>query len=137
MSTEYFGVTSCMATFKLIDASDFVQCYSGERFNLIIDDLFSTQGGNPCRSLACNHHWIRQLVRHLQEDGILCVNFADRKEYLNAPFSDWRGEGRRFTSAFELTCPRTENVIAALLPWRTDSSALRAGPLCYRARPMI
>ena len=126
VAREFFGVTHQMTELHEADAAEFVRYYRGGKFDLIIDDLFVARGSVARRALPCDSHWIRGLVRHLRKDGILCVNFADRREFLDAPFSAWFGIGRRFGSAFELRCPSTENVIAAMLPGRVDTASLRA-----------
>ena len=123
---EFFGVTRQMAVLHEVDAAEFVRRYRGGSFDLIIDDLFVARGNVARRALSCDSRWIKQLVRHLRKDGILCVNFADRLEYLATPFSGWFGPGRRFGSAFELRSPSTENVIAAMLPGQVDAASLRA-----------
>jgi predicted membrane-bound spermidine synthase len=150
VAREFFGVTGQMAALHLADASEFVPRYRGEKFDLIIDDLFTAHGGVARRALLCDSHWIRHLVRHLREDGVLCVNFADQSEYLAAPLARWFGPERRFGSAFELRSRNTENVIAAMLPGQADTASLRAnltatpalagflkdGHLQYRVRAM-
>ena len=134
VAREFFGVTAKMAALHLSDASEFVYRYRGVGFDLVIDDLFSASGGIPRRAVLCDHHWMKQLVRHLADDGVLCVNFADRWEFRTAPFSAWFGSNRRFCSAFELRSPGTENVVAAMLPCRADPASLRAH---LRGTPML
>jgi len=148
VAREFFGVTPQMATLHLSDATEFVHRYRGVKFDLVIDDLFCGNRGIPSRAVSCDHHWMKQLVRHLVDEGTLCVNFADWREFREAPFSRWFGSDQRFRSAFELRAPETENVVAALLPWRVEpaslrahlrgtpalAGALRAGQLRYRVR---
>ena len=150
VAREFFGVTRQMATLRLVDASEFVARYRGRKFDLIIDDLFVAGGSMAQRALSCDSRWIKQLIGHLCKDGVLCVNFADQSEYLATPFSRWFGTRRRFSSAFELRSPSTENVVAAMFPGKADTASLRAhlqatpvladllkkGHLCYRARSM-
>jgi threonine dehydrogenase-like Zn-dependent dehydrogenase len=126
IAREFFGVTRQMTALHQVDAAEFIRRYRGKRFDLIIDDLFIAHGSVAQRALSCDSRWVKQLVRHLRTNGVLCVNFADRREYLAAPFFSWFGRGRRFGSAFELRSPSTENVIAAMLPGRADASSLRA-----------
>ena len=126
VAREFFGVTHQMTVLHEADAAEFIRRYRGGRFDLIIDDLFVARGNVARRALSCDSRWIKQLVHHLRMDGILCVNFADRLEYLATPFSGWFGPGRRFGSAFELCSPNTENVIAAMLPGQVDAASLRA-----------
>ena len=126
VAREFFGVTHQMTELHEADAAEFVRCYRGGKFDLIIDDLFVARGSAARRALPCDSRWMRQLVRHLRKNGILCVNFADRCEFLDTPFSAWFGTGRRFGSAFELRSPSTENVIAAMLPGQVDTASLRA-----------
>ena len=126
IAQKIFGVTPQMATLHLAEASRFVRKYQGKKFDLIIDDLFVAAGGVAKRALYCDHHWLKQLTRHLTSNGLLCLNFADWSELSNAPVSEYFMSRERFVSAYALTCPRTENVIAAMLPERSDIESLRA-----------
>lgn len=126
IAEKFFGVNSKIATLQLGEASNFIERYQGTKFDLIIDDLFIAEGGVAKRALCCDHHWIKQLTRHLDRDGLLCVNFPDRSEFSKAPFSLWIGPRQRFASGYELMSPNTENVIAALLPKTPDIESLRA-----------
>ena len=89
VAREFFGVTRKMTALHQADAAEFIRRYRGGRFDLIIDDLFVAGGSVARRALSCDSQWMKQLVRHLRKDGILCVNFADRREYLATPFSAW------------------------------------------------
>ena len=126
IAQKFFGITKQMATLNLAEASRFVRQYQGKKFDLIIDDLFVAAGGVAKRALYCDHHWLKKLTRHLTSNGLLCLNFADWSELSNAPVSEYFMSRERFVSAYALTCPKTENVIAAMLPERSDIESLRA-----------
>jgi hypothetical protein len=59
---------------------------------------------------------MKQLTRHLEKNGLLCLNCSDRGEFVKALFSEWFRLGRKVGSTYELTAPNTENVIAAIFP---------------------
>ena len=88
IAQKIFGVTPQMAKLHLAEASRFVRQYQGKKFDLIIDDLFVAAGGIAKRALYCDHHWLKQLTRHLTSKGLLCLNFADWSEFSKAPLSE-------------------------------------------------
>ncbi|MBO67937.1 MAG: SAM-dependent methyltransferase [Acidiferrobacteraceae bacterium] len=150
IAREYFGVEKEMASLHLADATEFLPRYRGTRFDLIIDDLFVSGGNIARRAVPCGEAWLKQLVRQLRTDGILCINFADREEFQLAPFFSLVGQDHRFANAFELSCPKIENIVLALVSTATDAASLRAhlqgtpvlsgmlarGALTYRVRPI-
>ena len=126
VAREYFGVSKEMAALHLADATEFLPRYRGVQFDLIIDDLFVSGGNIARRAVPCTEAWLKQLVGQLRRGGTLCINFADRQEYRVAPFSEWVGKDHRFANGFELTCPKIENIVLALVSNVTDTASLRA-----------
>lgn len=59
------------------DAIDWLKQYDGPKFDLIVDDLFYEQDGEPLRavSFAANkQHWLGLIKRHLSRHGLLVAN---------------------------------------------------------------
>ena len=63
-------------------------------------------------ALCCDDSWMQQLTRHLEENGLLCLNCSDRGEFVKVLFSDWLKVGKKTGSTYELTVLNSDNVIA-------------------------
>lgn len=67
------------------DGRRFVEAYQDTPFDLIIDDMFSNQEGDPVRVAELTLKWFRQLRACLHPSGTIALNFADRDEFLGSP----------------------------------------------------
>ncbi|BFM20370.1 methyltransferase domain-containing protein [Gilvimarinus japonicus] len=94
------------------DALAFMQFYAGPAFDLVIDDLFAAQEGEPTRVVALTPAWSRQLCRALTAQGLLLVNFAAASE-LRAAWQVLRDDPCYFAGALEWSHRRYENRIGA------------------------
>jgi spermidine synthase len=125
VAREFFGVEADNVELHQADALLWLRQYRGERFDLIIDDLFSDEGGDPQRAVAADGPWMRQLLKRLTPQGTLVVNFGAQAELKgSAWYSDASLQGR-FPAAFGLTTPLYENVIGAFLRLPVESRELR------------
>lgn len=68
------------------DAISWLKAYQGPAFDLIIDDLFGEEAGQPCRAVAADSNWCAQLLGHLADDGALVMNFDEPKGLLACAF---------------------------------------------------
>ena len=112
---------------KLIeaDAVHWLENYSGEKFDLIIDDLFTEQQGEPVPVVSANTRWFRLMLRHLNRDGMIVRNFIDRDELKNSAGLGSKTVASKFASVFELSTPLHENFAAAYLRKPCSSGQLR------------
>ncbi|MBN1379858.1 MAG: methyltransferase domain-containing protein [Gammaproteobacteria bacterium] len=62
------------------DAIAWVQNYSGEPFDLIIEDLFVEEDGLPIRLMHDDVSWLDSMLNTLTEDGLLVINNGDISE---------------------------------------------------------
>ena len=92
LARKYFGIRG--RPFHLIrdDAVNWVSEYSGDSFDLVIDDLYGEQDGEPSRAVEADTDWFFSLYRLLSQNGVLSINFLDR-QHLGK--SCWRSEDRR------------------------------------------
>ena len=58
-------------------------------------------------ALCCDDSWMQQLTRHLEKNGLLCLNCFDRGEFVKVLLSDWLRLGRKLGSTYELTVPNS------------------------------
>ena len=115
IAKQFFGVGG--KGIKLIrgDAVDWLRGDQGPRFNMIIDDLFTDAGGEPERAVAADAKWFQQLLSHLSPNGVLVMNFVSLNALQQSAYFSNQSISNRFCSAFRLTNPRYENVVAAFL----------------------
>jgi len=83
VTRRFFGVKGKDVELHCANAVDFVGSYRGEKFDLIIDDLFMEKEGEPTRAVEANLKWFRTLNKLLNKDGLLVMNFADRPTLQN------------------------------------------------------
>lgn len=125
IARDHFGVAEENVELHEADAIWWLRQYRGERFDLIIEDLFTDSDGEPERVIAADGPWMRRLFKQLTPKGTLVINFGSSRE-LKA--SAWFGETalrEKFPAAFKLTTPLYENAIGAFLRNPAESSDLR------------
>jgi len=121
----FFDVEADNVVLHQADALLWLRQYRGEKFDLIIDDLFSDEGGDPQRAVVVDAPWMRQLLKRLTPQGTLVVNFGSPAELKGcAWFSEEAMQGH-FPAAFALTTPLYENAIGAFLRRPAGSGELR------------
>lgn len=150
VAERYFEVRAPNVKLQRADALQWVKRYRGAPFDLIIDDLFSDEGGEPQRVVAADARWLRQLGKLLTPRGMLVFNFGSAQELKTcAWFTDARLQAR-YPAAFKLTAPLYENAVGAFLRQGSTSAELRRhidavpqlerlrrrGRLNYRIRPL-
>jgi spermidine synthase len=125
IADQFFEVGAPNVVLHLADALWWVKQYRGEPFDLIIDDLFSDNDGDPQRAITADSRWFRQLLKLLAPEGTLVTNFGSPEELRAcAWFADERIHNK-FPTAFQLTTRLYENAIGAFLRAPADSATLR------------
>lgn len=66
------------------DAIQWLSNQSEQGYDLIIDDLFGHDEGEPLRACALSMPWVELLARHLSPDGMLVVNCVNAHELKQA-----------------------------------------------------
>lgn len=126
VAQRFFGVDHSMAQLHQADAIQWVRDYDGPKFDMIIEDLFGEEKGEPVRAVTADKNWCSCLGRLLTRDGLLVMNFIDMPEMRHSECLSRQNLARSFKSAFQLTLPLYENVIVALLKTGADSRILYA-----------
>jgi len=114
IATQHFGVSPATVELHCAEAQQWLQAYNGPPFDLIIEDLFGEQDGEPERAIDPSAEWISLLLRHLQRDGMLVMNFIGKPSFSSSGFFTCKQLNKRFRSVYSLRLPRYENVIIAL-----------------------
>jgi len=117
IAKRFFSLKNDVGT-ELIHQSawDWVKNYKGEKFDYIIDDLFSDENSEPQRAITANASWIKKLNKLRTKEGMLVINFVDKKELTQCGiFSDNRLH-QTFTSCFQLHTAHTYNHIGVFSP---------------------
>ena len=101
---------------KLIHANaiDWLQSYSGPAFDLIIDDLFFEQEGEPCRAIAFAANkalWLRRIKACLAPNGLLIANCVSSKEARSLVTGALCSLPSAFSSGYTLREPNYDNII--------------------------
>lgn len=111
LARKYFGIRG--RPFRLIrdDAVNWVSEYSGDSFDLVIDDLYGEQDGEPSRAVAADVDWFVRLYQLLSENGLLVINFLDRQHLGKSGWTASADIRKLFASAFRLSMDNYENII--------------------------
>jgi len=108
VARRWFGVAEPTATLIEADAIGWLRGYAGEPFDVVIDDLFGHDDGEPLRAHALTPDWIATLRGAVTSDGIVVVNCVDGRELKTAApafVDDGFEHGRRWSQ------PGYENAI--------------------------
>jgi spermidine synthase len=124
VARRFFDVDDKIAELHQAEAVEWLQQYDGQPFDMIIEDLFGEQNGEPVRAVKADINWCMTLSRHLARDGVLVMNFIDIAEMRKSECLNKQHLAKRFKSAFQFTLPLYENVIVALLKTEADSRTL-------------
>jgi spermidine synthase len=125
VAKRFFKLNSQQVQLVQADALRWLQSYSGEPFDLIIDDLFTELDGEPVSVMPANTRWFRLLLKHLARQGMIVRNFIDRNELNSCAALTKPAIGARFPSIFQLTTSFNENYAGVYLCKPSSSGQLR------------
>jgi len=125
IAQRFFNVKGKDVALYKADAIDWIKNYKGEKFDLIIDDLFGEQDGEPVRVVKPNGVWFKQLLKHLSNNGLIVANFIDIDELKKSAGLNNKSVSKCFTSVFQLTSTFNENFVGAFVRKKTTSQQLR------------
>lgn len=125
IAERFFEVGAPNVTLHQADAIWWVNQYRGRPFDLIIDDLFCDNDGDPLRAIDADGRWFRRLLKLLAPEGTLVTNFGSPEELRECAWFVDPGIKKKFPSAFQLTTPLYENAIGAFFRSPAESASLR------------
>ncbi len=126
VAKRFFGVGGKGVHLHRADAVRWLQAYQGAPFDMIVDDLFGEEDGEPVRAVDADTRWFGCLLRHLAYNGVLVMNFPTPGDLGRCAYSSSNFVRRRFKAAFHLSTPRYENAVGAFLRQPCSSGVLRA-----------
>lgn len=125
VARRFFGVRGVDVELHQAEARAWLEAYKGPAFDMIVDDLFGSEQGEPVRAIAADHDWMRLLGGVLSAHGLLVSNFTSRKELKTCAYFHHAHIARQYPSAFQLSTPQNENVIGVFLRRPAHSKDLR------------
>lgn len=125
VAKKFFGLKH--RSFELIeaDAIAWIKNYKGEKFDLIIDDLFGHHNGVADRVISVNKDWSATLLKQLSQDGMLIVNFGSNAEMKNSALIAYKKLFNQFKSVFRLSLSQYENAIGVFSKSKANEKAMR------------
>ncbi len=125
LAKRYFGITNKLARLVQADAIKWLENYSGPPFDMIIEDLFGEQDGEPIRAVKANKAWFENLNSHLTAEGLLVMNFISRNDLKNCAAVAYKKTSGLFNSSFQFTLTHYDNAIGAFLKKPASRHILR------------
>ena len=125
IARRFFCVTQENVELHQANAINWVDEYDGAPFDMVVDDLFGEQQGQPVRAVQVDRDWLLSLDRIISNDGLLVTNFVSRKEFKQCRYFSDRDIHDRFNCAFQLTGPQYENAIGVFLKKPSTQRILR------------
>lgn len=116
IAKKYFGLDAQNIELIEGDALSWVENCSNDReqkFDIIIDDLFYEEEGEPVKVSPPNATWFYNLYSLLKPKGMIIMNFVGRQTALSsAPFHD-NNVAKLLPSGLHLTTPYYDNHVLA------------------------
>jgi spermidine synthase len=125
VARRFFGMQRENVQLVEGDGIEWARNYNGPGFDLIIEDLFGEQDGEPVRAVSADGEWFRTLLAHLNSDGALVLNFTAVSDLRDCAFFTDPPTGKQFQCAFQLTTPLYENAVGAFLRKPATTRELR------------
>ena len=125
VAEQYFSLTQPNIVLHRADAVAWLKAYQGSPFDLIIDDLYGHEGGEPVRAVPLTEEWVNALLSNLSDEGVLVTNTVSPDE-LNASSLVAGGEMKKhFISAFRFATPLCHNAVGAFFKQEVTMNYLR------------
>jgi len=134
LARRYFGLKYTNLELVCANAIDWIINYQGEPFDLIIDDLYFEEDGQPQRAIEADASWFDLLMEHLSEEGALVMNFVNYQEWRQ---SAWYSEDfvrESFDSVYQFATPTCHNAVVGFLRKTTETRMLRQS---LRQEPLL
>lgn len=125
IARRFFGLKKNDVHLITADAVRWIQTYRGEKFDLIIDDLFMEVDGEPEPVVVAGAGWFRSLLRHLSPTGTIVRNFVSKADVQESAGLADAATSARFASVFQLTTRYNENFSVAYLRRPSTGAELR------------
>ena len=121
LARDFFDVDKKCAQLHCADAVQWVRDYRGPTFDLVIDDLFSHQNGEPERAIEMTTRWAASLRRLTSKDGVVVANFTSAEQLRDSGLMR-----QTFERVYRWAQPDYENAIGAFVRGAGDARTWRA-----------
>jgi len=126
IAKEHFLLPGIPVTIHQGDAIEWVNRYRGSGFDIVIEDLFTEQAGEPVRVASAGSAWLRQLRSLLRPGGTLVINFEDPGQMREAGSAYRETLGAKPDIRYQFTQPSYGNSVCAFLQGQASPAKLRA-----------
>ncbi|MCG8672557.1 MAG: hypothetical protein MI867_24355 [Pseudomonadales bacterium] len=113
VARDFFALDSQQIVLYQDDAVAWLERYQGPPFDMIIDDLYGHDNGEPVRAVPLETSWCELLESHLSDDGVLVTNTVAWKELKESAFCVQQKLTERFAKAFRFVTPTCDNAVGA------------------------
>jgi spermidine synthase len=125
LGRRFFGLDQSGVELVESDAAAWLQNYTGPKFDMIIDDLFGEQDGEPVRGVDADASWFNAQIQHLAPRGIMVTNFDTGHSFRESGYFTQPQVAARFKTAFWLGAPRIQNAVGVFSRSTVTSADLR------------
>ena len=126
IARQFFGIEQTEATLIAAEAQEWLGSYTGERFDLVIDDMFDGSDADPKKVFAPDKPWFDRLLSVLKPDGMLVMNFASMRDLAKSAWLRDRKLRRDLPGAVALEMPSYGNAVAAYSGLPLNAADVRA-----------
>jgi spermidine synthase len=129
VAEEFFNLKGNNVELIQGDAIDWVENFAekklADKFDIIIDDLFYEEGGEPIKLMPANNTWFYNLYSLLKPNGLIVMNFVGRKNaMLAAPFHD-DFANQLLPNILHFTTPHYDNHVLAFSKGNISAQQVR------------
>lgn len=125
IARRFFGVTPSLANLICTDGIDWLQNYSGPRYDMIIDDLYGEEEGEPLRAVDLDNRWLNTVKKHLSPQGVMVLNTMSSRTLKQAACFTHKPLSKSFPSAYQLHLPIYHNAVGAVFRQPVQARDLR------------
>ena len=126
VAKRFFGLNKQKnVTLHCDDAVAWLKEYQGPPFDMIIEDIFTEEQGEPVRAIKADKTWARCIMNNLSEQGLAVLNFTSGPEAKKSAFISQANIKSSLESCYLFACLRNVNVVGAFLKRKTTPKALR------------
>ena len=126
VAEHHFGVAGETIELVEADAVSWVKQYRGEKFDMIIEDLFTEVDSEPVRAVNADEQWLSALLRHLRSAGCLVINYEDNEQMQESARAYLDCKGDRPDVRYRFSQPSYGNSVCAYLGIEGKPSRLRS-----------
>jgi spermidine synthase len=125
IAKRFFGITPSLANLIQADGMDWLHNYTGPRYDMIIDDMFGEENGEPVRAADLDYSWLSTLMKHLSPEGVIVLNTLDSRTLKQAACFTHARLAKSFRSAYQLDLSVYNNAVGAVFRQHVQARDLR------------